>query len=584
MPRLPSPTEIARRILERAKAVWYLAEDVGYATGRLVSRAGAGVGDLWWGLGLRARRRIAGLLGILALAAIVVLLVVPSLPCQFPGGDECPPEDEALELVPGNALAYVHANVDPESQQYEDAAVLAKRLRTITDLLITRLPAPTGTALDYKREVAPWLGGEGALASLRGERGDTEQVALLEVADAEGAERFADQLTGGGAEREEHRHVDLRIGAAGLTTALTSGFLVVGPEDAVRSVLDVAEGPARPLDDSEQAIAALDALPEHRLAEAYVSEDGIGALLAPDPSLAPLEAFVNFQASTGAAAALVTSERGIEVEVHSTLDAERQRSAPWFFGALPPFEPTLAGEVSESALGYLAVGNPEQSIKGLLAQATAQAPALASGFEEFGDRLADAGGVSLEKEVLPLLEAEAAVAVEPSPGVPYLSLIVGDVDEERARRTLAQLQGPIAEALEPEETAQAPVFSQREVDGVNAQSVRISPTVNLTYAVFDGMLVVSTDPAGVKQVRSGESTLNDSSLFQEATDGFPDEVSALLYLNLGELVKLAEREGLAADPSYALFAPEIRRLQALAVAVERAEESLDTRVRLAIGE
>ena len=45
-------------------------------------------------------------------------VAVPNLPCQLPGGDSCPPADDAAELVPGDALAYVHANLDPETEQY----------------------------------------------------------------------------------------------------------------------------------------------------------------------------------------------------------------------------------------------------------------------------------------------------------------------------------------------------------------------------------------------------------------------------------------------------------------------------------
>ena len=71
---------------------------------------------------------------------------------------------------------------------------------------------------------------------------------------------------------------------------------------------------------------------------------------------------------------------------------------------------------------------------------------------------------------------------------------------------------------------------------MQAQSLRISPTVELTYAIVDGKLVLSTDPAGVRQVASGSSSLEDSERFSQATDDLPDEVSALLYLNLSGLL------------------------------------------------
>ena len=53
------------------------------------------------------------------------LVAVPALPCQAPGGDACPPADDAIHLVPEDALAYVHLNVDPGTEQYQEAAKVA---------------------------------------------------------------------------------------------------------------------------------------------------------------------------------------------------------------------------------------------------------------------------------------------------------------------------------------------------------------------------------------------------------------------------------------------------------------------------
>ena len=158
------------------------------------------------------------------------------------------------------------------------------------------------------------------------------------------------------------------------------------------------------------------------------------------------------------------------------------------------------------------------------------------------------------------------------------------MDEERARNALADLQAPIARALDLEENLQAPVFDEREIEGAEAHSLRISPTVDLTYSVFDGKLVISTNPDGVRQVRAGDTSLPDSEGFKAATEDFPDEVSALLYLNLADLLALAEREGLAADPAYAVFAAEARRLEALGMSVLREPDGIATVARLTLGE
>jgi hypothetical protein len=84
-------------------------------------------------------------------------------------------------------------------------------------------------------------------------------------------------------------------------------------------------------------------------------------------------------------------------------------------------------------------------------------------------------------------------------------------------------------------------------------------------------------------VKAGNDSLDDSKAYQRATEDFPEELSALLYLNLADLIALAEQEGLSADPAYALFAPEIRQLEALGLAVARSQDRIDTRLRLIVG-
>ena len=51
---------------------------------------------------------------------------------------------------------------------------------------------------------------------------------------------------------------------------------------------------------------------------------------------------------------------------------------------------------------------------------------------------------------------------------------------------------------------------------------------------------------------------------------------------MGDLIALAERQGLAEDPAYALFADEVRRLRAMGLAVERDDEGIDGRLRLTV--
>jgi Protein of unknown function (DUF3352) len=607
---VPSLEDLRYAIRRRVRRVRYALEDTGYAARRQGRRASF----RWSGLTLRTRQRIVAFAGLLVVVIVVALLFAPSLPCWAPGGEECQPEDDAIALVPADSPAYAHADADPDTQQYEDAAALADALPRLSEQIIAGLPAPRGASIDYRRDVGPWLGSEAAIAVVPAGRGEPEQTLLLEVDDQRRASRFLDRLVGRKAKTETHRGVDLRV-ADRLGVAQVSGFAVAGPEAQVKRVIDT-EAEGRSLEDSEPAQEVSDALPEPRLAELYVSQQGAGELLAPRASLGSFESFVNAKATRGAGVALVATDDGLELAIHSELDPERHKSEPGFFNALPPFDPNLAGEVSEGALAYLALGDPAASVEGLLAQATAEAPALVAGFADVGKRLRETGKVSIEKDLLPLLTSQAAVSVEPSgappsgggtpeteipggagvpegapspeaaavPGIPHVNAVVEEVDAEAARKALARLQVPIAKALNPESGRQAPVFQQDEIEGVPVHSLRISPTVNLSYAIVDGELVISTDSQGVARVLGGGSSLEDSASFEDTTEGFPDEVSALLYLNLNGLLALAEQAGLSEDPAYAVFSEDFRRLRGLGVAVERSDEEIDTEVKLTAGE
>jgi hypothetical protein len=94
-------------------------------------------------------------------------------------------------------------------------------------------------------------------------------------------------------------------------------------------------------------------------------------------------------------------------------------------------------------------------------------------------------------------------------------------------------------------------------------------------------MVISTDPAGVAQVRSGEGGLAGSGAFEAATDSLPDEVSALVFLNLDEFLGLAEQAGLAEDPLYASLSDDLSRVGSLGLAVNAGDDQLKSELFLA---
>ncbi len=612
MPK-PSTGGIPAAIRKGFKSFRYAVGDIVFVVGRFLLSIGRpliripvsigrGAAAFWRSLSVISRRRLVLALGVAAVVLLFVSAVVPRLPCEFPGGDSCPPADDAAELVPIDALAYLHANLDPDSDQYADAAELASKLPVLggqaVDRALGSLPSPGGAKLDFDHDVRPWFGGEAAIAVLPAAGGGRPQlVDLLEVENADAADlagEYAQSLAFGPTQTAEYEGVTVTTDQRDVATAEVAGFLAIGTGDAVRSVVATATGAdgAESLADDPTAEQVRDELPEQRFAEAWLSADGISELVADGRgALGTLTPLIAPGASTGAAASLSASGDELELAVRSVLDPKLEQASPPFFAAFPDFEPDLAERLLPDTLAYVGIGPASKTVTALLSQASVRAPGIAAGFADLVQRLRHAAGVDLERQLLASLGDQSAVALEPAAGQgspttvapPYLLFAADGVDEDEARNALASLQGPLSEGVDTGE-GQAPVFGQDEVSGVETNSLRVSPTVQLTYAVFDGIIAVATDPAGVAAMIADHGGLDDSDLYKRATEDFPDQVSLQAYLNLEGLVATGERAGLAEDPLYATFAGDFRRLDALGLAVSQDDDVLATDARLLVGD
>lgn len=567
--------------------------DAGRKLGSSVAGVGHWFADRWHTLPAVGRARALAVVIVVAVAALVWLVVLPAAPCQVPGGDACPPDDDAIALVPDDALAYVHLDVDSDTSQFEQASALAAHLPLLTQLAVAEVSSVAGTRIDFDSDIQPWSGGEVALAVLPG-TGHLERVLMFEADDEDGARDFATSLLGATTSTTDVAGTKVSVGSGKLSSAVFDGFLLVGDDDALREIVD-PPADSKTLADADPA--ALERLPEERLAYAYLSADGARALLGSGP-LSSLDTFVDSAASAGTAVALSVDGDFATVSVRSNLDPERAKAAPGFFAALPRFQPSLTANVGADSLAYLGLGDPGKSIDALRGEAAADAPALLAAFDGFQESLRREGGISVEDDLLPLLGDEAAVSVEPvtesggspSPGVlvasrtPYVSLIANGVDEAAAAPALARLQQPLIDALHPADTGQVPAFESSEIAGVDAQSLFVSPQIDLTYSTFDDRLVVATDKLGIEQARAAGGGLAASPGFQSLDEPLPDDVSLFAYLNLRGLLGLGEQVGLAEDPGYATLAPDLRNLESAALAVVGGGDAIDTDLRVAVGQ
>jgi len=144
-----------------------------------------------------------------------------------------------------------------------------------------------------------------------------------------------------------------------------------------------------------------------------------------------------------------------------------------------------------------------------------------------------------------------------------------------------RVRGAIAELLVPADQdagGQVPTFEERRVGEVTAYALALGPGVELLYAVFDGRLVVSTSVAGIRRAAGEGKTLREDKRFERSVDEVPEQVEALVFLDLAQLLTLGDQAGLDLSTALAAVRDDLKRIRTISVVAER--EGPDTTAEL----
>jgi hypothetical protein len=590
VPKKPKrPRDVRFRTATRVKALGYGLREQAWKLSRGAEKAEKRITPLWTKRSRGTRRRVIAVAGVLALYALLKFTPVPGVPCGVSAAKECPPGDDTVKVVPASALLYAHMTLDGDTAQLkrlDDAAAPISRRDEVVQTVVDAATPASSAPLPFA-EIEPWAGNDAAVAILPGNKAPPSEAAIFSVDDRKGAEAFIAKIAPGPPQKPKTKGQVIQTYANGFADAISGDFLFAGDDAAVRELLATQQGGVKSLSDDSTASKVRGDLPDNRFADVYVSGTGVQKLLAPSTSTAAsqLETFVDYKATRGFAVAAIAHEDGVELQLVSALDAAKEKKSPNAFTTLPEFRPLLTRDVGADAIAYLGIGDAGASLGTLFQRAGSAQPGLGAALAAFSQRLQAEAKVDPVKDLLPALDGEAALVAEPTAAVPYASLIVDGVDEGKARAALARLQGPLVRAIGvPAGSGPVPGFQAVSLGGVEASSLQISPLVTLTYAIFDGKLVISTQPAGVEQVaKAGDGAgLASAAPFKEATQHLPATVSALVFLNLDELLDLAEQLGRIEDPLYAAFRDDIRKLHAIAVGVNAGDDELRSRLFVTI--
>jgi hypothetical protein len=525
-----------------------------------------------------ARRRTALAAGLLAAALAVLAAVV----LASAGSGQAPPATGAATIVPADALAYVNLSIDPSRPAVTDARKLAARFPDwplVETAALSRVRAlvagPTG-GTDFATAIRPWLGDEAALALLAGQSGSVQPLVVLDVAHASRARAFVARA--GATSAGTYEGVRLMAYPSGSELAFVGHYLVAGSDTAVRAALDSAHGRARALAGDPAYERAVAGEPADRVLDAYLPAAGIHELLASRTGVAgAIGVLLDRPGLEGAAISLSPTAIGARVQVHSVLGGAASR------GAGRSFTPTLQSVLPSGSTLMIDVDGLDRAAPELLS-----AVATAGIAGNVGPLLGRVGsalsteGVNVRR-VVSLFDGETAVAI--TPGASPALLIVARVrDQAAARSELAALEGPISTLFEPsgEAGGQVPQLTDRVVGGVTVHQVGLSPGLQLDYAVWDGMVVLSTSLQGIDGVAQRVRGLDGDAAYRATLADRPDQLTSLVFGDFSRLLALGEQTGLTGGARTRELLPDLAKVRAIGVSSSSGERDTNTELSLEI--
>ncbi|HEX3830804.1 MAG TPA: DUF3352 domain-containing protein [Solirubrobacteraceae bacterium] len=493
------------------------------------------------------RRMVAGGLAVLVVAVIVVAVLA------LRGGSGSGPPNGAAAIVPADALAYVNVSLDGGRAGVGQALGVARRFPDFpvaASALLGRLSnvIAGGRAADYARQIRPWLGGEAALALLDTTTSTAGSLLILQTRDAARARAFV--RSEGAVSAGSARGTRLLRYATGNELAFLGRFLVIGQDASVRAAIGVSSAGSGSLATDPTYRRASAGETGDRVLDAYASPAGVRRLLADQGGAIGALGSLLYQPSLQAAAMTVTpTSAGLGVRIHSVLDPTLVK-----VNGTPnaSFTPTLASVMPAGATLMLDVSGLDRVAPRVLNAGSSAG--VAGGIGPLLTRLGAAlrsEGVNVP-DIISIFHREAAVAVVPHSGSPTLVIVARTPDPARTQRELAALEAPLAQLFAPagNSSASAPVFNDRTVGPVTVHQLALSAGLQLDYAVFRGLVVISTGMQGISAVAQPTGgTLSRAAPYRAVLGGHPSRVTALVYADLGKLVSAGAATGLTSTLS-----------------------------------
>jgi hypothetical protein len=395
----------------------------------------------------------------------------------------------AASIAPKSAALYASINTDLDSDQVDELEKLLAKFPDREKLLAELEDGLAEEDVSWENDIKPALGESIDLVVLDFE--DEDAVGILKPAD----EAKLKALLAKGDDPGVSRKIE--------------GWTVVAEDDATLDRFDTARSDGS-LEDDDRFKDAMDGLPEEALAKLYVNGDAATAAAEKAGGASNEKNRLKaFAAAVGAESSGIRFEGALDTELEDDL------------ASVKPYESKLLEAAPEDALAFVS-GNGH----GKVGQSLRDTPGT---FNQLRDLL----GIDVEG-LTGLLEGEFALWVGKSVPIPEVTLLTEAKDEKRALAALDRLVALIPGAAGTQQRT-------TEVDGVQAKQV-VLEGVTLTYASFDGRVIVTTRAGAISDVRNEGPSLADNPDFEQAREDadMGDSSFGFVYLDLEQLGGLVE--------------------------------------------
>jgi hypothetical protein len=520
---------------------------------------------------------------------------------------------DPASVIPASAALYAGATVRPTGAQRTEALAAGSALTHQSDpylRLLAALQTPGSPTLDFKRDVAPWLGPHAGvyLASLSSAgpiaavlqqgllgggssgsgtfplaTGSAEGAIVLDTSDETNARAFLKSQAGhAGAHATSYRGVGYEATAKGLAFGVVDRFAVIGSEAGMHGVIDTTLG-GPPLVHASGYAKLLASAPPDALAHIYANPTTVAAPGAGAGSPEALSGVLGLLSSGRQANISLIAASGSLALDADTLSTGSKSSA----GGLLSTDPRSAQALSElPGESWLAIGldNVGKSLSGDVQGLQALASLLGGSSGPAGV-VAPAsstlsisgllGGMLAPLKVLGAPTAQARRAFTSWMGSAGIFASGGSLLELKAA-VVIESKNPASSRAAVNELASQLVKAGGSLQRVTIPGTDASVGARLTglpviLDIADGRdssgrtkFVLGFGEASVTAALSPGSTLSSAPSRGTAASTLGEGAQPSIIADFPTLLSLLEGVGLTEDPSFSKFVPYLRSLTTLA--------------------